>query len=140
MYAEQQPRQVAVARICAGAAHHHRRPAGAAVGAGVGEEVTLALKAQSEGRGDRRLAHHRHVVQGVVKAEREAHDQQRAADLDLITGDAQAAFDRLIDLIRRTSGPERDQVRVRLLELFDTMDGADPVVKKARRALSMALF
>lgn len=66
--------------------------------------------------------------------------QLAAADLDLITGDAQAAFDRLIDLIRRTSGPERDQVRVRLLELFDTMDGADPVVKKARRALSMALF
>ena len=65
--------------------------------------------------------------------------QLAAADLDLITGDAQAAFDRLIDLIRRTSGPERDQVRVRLLELFDTMDGADPVVKKARRALSMAL-
>ncbi len=66
--------------------------------------------------------------------------QLAAADLELITGDAQAAFDRLIDLIRRTSGPERDQVRVRLLELFDTMDGADPVVKKARRALSMALF
>ncbi|MGL5248122.1 MAG: tetratricopeptide repeat protein, partial [Brooklawnia sp.] len=41
--------------------------------------------------------------------------QLAAADLDLITGDAQAAFDRLIDLIRRTSGPERDQVRVRLL-------------------------
>lgn len=66
--------------------------------------------------------------------------QLAAADLELITGDAQAAFDRLIDLIRRTSGPERDQVRVRLLGLFDTMDGADPVVKKARRALSMALF
>lgn len=66
--------------------------------------------------------------------------QFAAADLELITGDAAAAFDRLVEVIRRTSGAEREQARVRLLELFDTMDSADPTVKKARRALSMALF
>ena len=43
-------------------------------------------------------------------------------------------------LVRRTSGDEREQVRVRLVELFETADPADPAVTKARRALSMALF
>lgn len=66
--------------------------------------------------------------------------QFAAADLELITGNAEQAFNRLVDLVRRTIGPDRERVRVRLVELFDTMDGADPSVKKARRALSMALF
>lgn len=81
--------------------------------------------------------------QAIAKAAAAPDDidaQFAAADLELITGNAQAGFDRLVDLVRRTSGPERDRVRVRLLELFDTMDPADPAVKKARRELSMALF
>jgi len=45
-----------------------------------------------------------------------------------------------VNLVRRTSGDEREQVRVRLVELFETADPADPAVTKARRALSMALF
>ena len=64
-------------------AHHHRRAAGAAVGARIGQKEALALEAHAERRGDHRLAHHRQVVQRVVKAERKADDQQRRADLDL---------------------------------------------------------
>ncbi len=83
--AEQHPRQVAAApRSGCGNAHHDRRAAGAAVRARIGEEVALALEAQAERRGDHRVAHHRHVVQRVVKAERKAHHQQRGADLDLV--------------------------------------------------------
>ena len=37
-------------------------------------------------------------------------------------------------------GEERNQVRVRLLELFETLGNADDRVLKARRALMMALF
>lgn len=66
--------------------------------------------------------------------------QLRAADLELITGNADGAFTRLVNLVGRLAGPEREPVRVRLVELFETQDAADPAVKKARRALSMALF
>lgn len=63
-----------------------------------------------------------------------------AADGDLLRGDAEAAFARLIQLIRSTTGDERDRVRVRLLELFETRGNADPAVLKARRDLTSALF
>ena len=82
VHAEQLPGQLRVA--VRAVAHHHRRAAGAAVRARIGEEVALALEAQAEGRRDHRLAHHRQVVQRVVEAERKADDQQRAADLDLL--------------------------------------------------------
>ncbi len=81
--------------------------------------------------------------QAIAKADAAPDDieaQFAAADLQLISGETEAAFERLVDLVRRTAGPEREQVRVRLVELFDTMDAADPAVKRARRALSMALF
>ncbi len=81
--------------------------------------------------------------QVIQRADAEPDDiaaQLAAADLELITGDADAAFTRLVDLVRRTVGPDREQVRVRLVELFDTIEAADPAVKKGRRALSMALF
>ncbi|WP_341730094.1 tetratricopeptide repeat protein [Brooklawnia sp.] len=66
--------------------------------------------------------------------------QFAAADLELITGNAERAFGRLVDLVRSTAGEDRERVRARLVELFETADPTDPVVKKARRALSMALF
>jgi putative thioredoxin len=52
----------------------------------------------------------------------------------------QAAFDRLIALVRRTAGDERAQVRTRLVELFDLFDPADPAVITARRNLANALY
>lgn len=66
--------------------------------------------------------------------------QLSAADVEMSQGRAEAAFARLIELVRNTSGEVRDQVRVRLLELFETVDAADPAVLKARRELMGALF
>ncbi len=66
--------------------------------------------------------------------------QLAAADAELIGGAVEQAFDRLITLIRNTSGAERESVRVRLLELFETVGAADPAVLKARRDLMSALF
>lgn len=63
-----------------------------------------------------------------------------AADLELGTGEIEAAFARLVQAVRDTSGPERDTVRKRLLELFDTLPANDPAVLKARRDLATALF
>lgn len=80
------------------------------------------------------------VVERADQAPDDLEAQFAAADLELIAGNPEVAFDRLVAMVGRTAGPEREQVRVRLLELFDTMDATDPVVKRARRALSMVLF
>jgi putative thioredoxin len=66
--------------------------------------------------------------------------QMLVADLDISGGHVEDAFDRLIGLVRATSGDERDMVRERLLELFTVVGIADPVVMTARRALASALF
>jgi putative thioredoxin len=66
--------------------------------------------------------------------------QTAAADLDLAGGHVEDAFGRLIDTVRRTSGDDRNAVRVRLLELFEVVGAEDPRVIAARRALARALF
>lgn len=66
--------------------------------------------------------------------------QTQAADLDLLAGLVADAFDRLVGLVRRTSGAERDQARAHLLTLFELVGGDDERVAKARTALANALF
>ncbi|MCD9199206.1 tetratricopeptide repeat protein [Aeromicrobium wangtongii] len=66
--------------------------------------------------------------------------QMLVADLDISGGHVEDAFARLLDLVRRTSGDERETVRERLLELFTVVGIADPVVMTARRSLATALF
>ena len=62
------------------------------------------------------------------------------ADLELGAGDIEAAFGRLIALIKGTAGPERDTARKRLLELFLVVGSDHPAVIKGRRDLTTALF
>jgi putative thioredoxin len=66
--------------------------------------------------------------------------QTLAADLDLLGGHVDDAFGRLIDLVRRTSGDERDQARTHLLGLFAAVGNEDPRVLKGRQNLANALF
>jgi putative thioredoxin len=66
--------------------------------------------------------------------------QLAAADAEVIGGNAEAAFARLVELVRGTRDDEREQVRRRLLELFETLGGTDPAVLKYRRKLASALF
>ena len=66
--------------------------------------------------------------------------QCRLADLELLGGDADAAFQRLIDLVRRSSGEDRDRARTHLIGLFDLVGNLDERVLKARTALANALF
>ncbi|SDF38425.1 putative thioredoxin [Blastococcus aurantiacus] len=66
--------------------------------------------------------------------------QTRAADFLLGTGDVEGAFERLLAVIRRTAGEERDQARKHLVELFTVVGDQDPRVGPARRALTMALY
>jgi putative thioredoxin len=66
--------------------------------------------------------------------------QTRAADFLLGTGQVEAAFDRLLAVVRRTAGDDRDLARTHLLELFSVVGDADPRVSAARRALAALLF
>jgi putative thioredoxin len=66
--------------------------------------------------------------------------QARVADIDMATGRIEEAFNRLLGVVRRTSGEERDQARVHLVGLFELLPPNDPQVKKARSALSSLLF
>jgi putative thioredoxin len=65
--------------------------------------------------------------------------QTAVADLDLMGGHVEDAFARLIDLVRRTSGAERDAARTHLVGLFELV-GNDDRVARARTALANALF
>ncbi|MCW2745843.1 MAG: Thioredoxin domain protein [Mycobacterium sp.] len=66
--------------------------------------------------------------------------QLRAADFLLGTGNIEAAFDRLLDLVSRTSGENRDRARTHLVDLFSVVGNDDPRVSAARRRLTTALF
>ncbi|HEY3995329.1 MAG TPA: co-chaperone YbbN [Mycobacterium sp.] len=63
-----------------------------------------------------------------------------AADVQILNQDVGAAFERLIALVRSTTGDERTQVRTRLIELFELFDPSDPEVVVGRRNLANALY
>jgi putative thioredoxin len=83
-------------------------------------------------------------LQAARKAAADAPDdldaQMLVADLDVSGGHVDDAFDRLIQLVKRTTGDDRERVRQRLLDLFTVVGVADPRVATARRALASALF
>jgi putative thioredoxin len=66
--------------------------------------------------------------------------QARAADFLLGTGNVEAAFDRMLAVVRRTAGDDRDRARTHLVGLFGIVGDADPRVGAARRQLTAALF
>ncbi len=66
--------------------------------------------------------------------------QTLVADLDLLGGHVEDAFARLIELVRRTAGDERNAAREHLVGLFGAVGNGDPRVQKGRQALASALF
>jgi thioredoxin len=66
--------------------------------------------------------------------------QIRVADIDLAAGRAEEAFDRLLGVIRRTSGEDRERARAHLVDLFGILPPRDPRVAQARSTLSSLLF
>jgi len=85
-----------------------------------------------------------HVDAAAVAAADAAPDdldaQFAAADYEMARVDVEAAFTRLINAVRRSSGDDRSRVRDQLVELFDLFDPADERVTRARRELASALF
>ena len=66
--------------------------------------------------------------------------QTLVADLDLLGGHVEDAFNRLVETVRRTSGDDRDVARQHLIGLFAAVGNDDPRVLTARRNLASALF
>jgi putative thioredoxin len=82
--------------------------------------------------------------QAVVKAAQESpHDlqiQMQCADVEIVIGELEKGFNRLLQLIASSSGDEQKLAKERLITLFALVDSADPRVIKARAALANALF
>ena len=66
--------------------------------------------------------------------------QLMCADIQVASGDYQAAFDRLLQVIKSMAGEDRDKAKNHLISLFNLVDPADPRLIKARSALASALF
>ncbi|MFC6286644.1 co-chaperone YbbN [Nocardioides sp. GCM10027113] len=66
--------------------------------------------------------------------------QTLCADLDMLGGHVDDAFNRLIDLVRRSSGADRDRAREHLIGLFGAVGNDDPRVLRGRQNLASALF
>jgi putative thioredoxin len=62
------------------------------------------------------------------------------ADFEMASGDAEQAFDRVLDVVKRTSGADRNTARLRLLDLFEVLPPDDERLKKARTQLTLLLF
>jgi putative thioredoxin len=62
------------------------------------------------------------------------------ADFQMASGDAEQAFDRVLGVVKRTSGAERNTARLHLLDLFEVLPPNDDRVKKARTQLALLLF
>jgi thioredoxin-like negative regulator of GroEL len=78
--------------------------------------------------------------QAAARDPKDVDAQLLAADLDVLDGEVDDAFARLIDLVRRTAGDDRERARLRLVDLFEVVGAEDPRVGPARRALASALY
>ncbi|MEO3829311.1 tetratricopeptide repeat protein [Actinomadura sp. B10D3] len=66
--------------------------------------------------------------------------QISAADVEMVSGRIEDAFERLLGSVRRSAGDDRDAARKHLLSLFELLPPDDPRVSTARRGLQSALF
>jgi putative thioredoxin len=82
----------------------------------------------------------RQVIAAADKSLDDVAAQTLAADVEVLSGQAEAAYKRLVDLVRRTSGDDREAARKHLVSLFTVAGPDDPAVATARRALANALF
>ena len=79
------------------------------------------------------------AVLNPAAAVNDVNAQMDLADADVLEGNWESAFGRLVASIKVTAGDDRALVRTRLLELF-LIAGDEPAVVPARAALASALF
>ena len=62
------------------------------------------------------------------------------ADCEMMAGDVEAAFNRLLQCVRTSGADDQARAKAHLLDLFLLVDPADARLVKARSALANALF
>ncbi len=80
------------------------------------------------------------VIKAATDSPSDLELQLRAADMEIVNGGVEAAFSRLLHVVKETSGDERNKAKAHLLSLFSLVDPADPRLTAARSALANALF
>jgi putative thioredoxin len=66
--------------------------------------------------------------------------QLKAADVEIVNGGVEAAFSRLLNLVKATQGDEKNKVKTHLLNLFALVDQSDPRLISARKELASSIF
>jgi len=80
------------------------------------------------------------VLAAAAAAPDDVAAQTAAADIEILGEQIDAAIVRLVDVVRRTAGDDRDTARAHLLSLFEALDPDDPRIVTGRRSLANALF
>lgn len=80
------------------------------------------------------------IIEQALKNPSDIAMQLQAADMEIVNGGVEAAFNRLLGLVKESSGDERTKAREHLLTLFALVDPSDPRLGAARSALANALF
>ena len=80
------------------------------------------------------------IMEEAVKHPEDIVVQMQCADIEVMSGYLESAFQRLLQLITVLDGDEQKKVKNHLLELFALVDQTDPLVIKARAQLANALF
>ena len=80
------------------------------------------------------------IIERASKTPGDVTLQLQAADMEIVNGGVEDAFNRLLHAVTQTSGDERTKIREHLLTLFTLVDPADPRLKIARSALANAIY
>jgi putative thioredoxin len=80
------------------------------------------------------------VIEESTKSPTDIDLQLRAADIEIVNGGVEAAFSRLLNLVKATQGDDKNKVKNHLLNLFALVDQSDPRLISARKELANSIF
>ena len=80
------------------------------------------------------------VIEDSAKSPTDVDLQLKAADVEIVNGGVEAAFSRLLNLVKATQGDDKNKVKTHLLSLFALVDQSDPRLISARKELASSIF
>ena len=80
------------------------------------------------------------VIEESTKSPTDIDLQLKAADIEIVNGGVEAAFSRLLNLVKATQGDDKNKVKNHLLNLFALVDQSDPRLMSARKELASSIF
>jgi putative thioredoxin len=80
------------------------------------------------------------VIEDSAKSPTDVDLQLKAADVEIVNGGVEAAFSRLLNLVKATQGDDKNKVKTHLLNLFALVDQSDPRLISARKELASSIF